>query len=152
MMVLYLWQHSYPAQAGIHFGLFENCLKCLPGERKQEARILHPSQTLWTVMMAPFFLLPLPDSSSSSPGSLHCFNKNMILKIAALRLDLPGAPTPTELADKLFPCRGKLSPAEMMPGQLQCPEASPQGSARVTESEPWGRGDCTGSAGPEGLG
>lgn len=150
-MVLYLWQHSYPAQVGIHFGLFESCLKCLPGQRKQEARILHSLQTLWTVMMAPFFLLPLPDSSSSSPGSLHCFNKNMILKIAALRLDLPGAPAPTELADKLFPCRGKVSPAEMMPGQLQCPEASPRGSARVTEREPWGRGDCTGSAGPEGL-
>lgn len=135
MMVLYLWQHSYPAQVGIHFGLFENCLKCLPGQKQQEARVFNPLQTFWLARMASFFPLPLPDCSSCSPGSLYCFNKNMILKIAALRLDLPGAPTPTELADKLFPCRGKLSPAEMMPGWFQCPEASPRGSARVTERE-----------------
>lgn len=59
--------------------------------------------------MAPFFLLPLPDSSFPFSGNLHCFNKNMILKIAALRLDLPGAPTPTELARKLSPAGESLS-------------------------------------------
>lgn len=78
--------------------------------------------------LAPFLTDLFP-----SPGSLHYFNKNMILKIAALRLDLPGAPTPTELAGKLFPCRGKFAPVETLSGLLQCPGASPGGPARVLE-------------------
>lgn len=50
----------------------------------------------------------------------------MVLKTAALRLDLPGAPTPTELA-------GKPSPAETTSGLLHCPGASPGGPARALE-------------------
>lgn len=75
----------------------------------------------------------------------------MTLKTAALRLDLPGAPAPTEFAGKLF------SPAERTPGQLQGPEASTGGSVRATEraspgveeavqdqlaQEAWAKGGC----------
>lgn len=65
---------------------------------------------------APFFLLPLQ-------GSLHCLNENRIWKTGAIRLDVPGAPTPTGLTGKLCPCT-------MMPDR---PSASPRGSARVAD-------------------
>lgn len=118
MMVLYLQQHSYPAQVGTHFGLLENCLKCLPEQGKPEASLQPPCRHPG-IMLVPQSLLPLSDSIPPTPGSLHYFNENGILKIAALRLELPGAPTPTEFTSKLSPCRDKLSPTEMMPG-LQC--------------------------------
>lgn len=59
---------------------------------------LSPPRPFWGILHPP-------------PGSLHCFNKNMTLKIGAFGLDVPGASNPTALTGKLFPCRGELPSA-----------------------------------------
>ena len=151
VMVLYLWQHSYSAQVAHTLGCLKIALSVCLGRGSDRPESWTPcrhSEEWWWPLSSSY-----PFLTALSPLWTVCIVliKNMLWKIAALRLARPGAPTHTELAGKLFP----LPPGASLPLRDWYQDCS-SAYRHLPEAQPGDRESHGGrrdsrSAGPECL-